>query len=158
LHRRKDFRSGGAAGCACAAAAVARGRRLTMKARVFLLLTALMYAGCAVGPNYHRPQIETPSSFRAPRPLPAQETVSVADVKWFEVFNDPQLQDLVRTALAQNYDLRDAVARVEQARANLGITRSNQQPNFGVGTSLGINRLSRDGATPIPDQLLPSQN
>jgi multidrug efflux system outer membrane protein len=125
---------------------------------MFLLLTALLYAGCAAGPNYRRPRIETPSTFRAPEPLPPQQTVSVADLKWFEVFNDPQLQDLVRTAVQRNYDLRDAIARVEEARANLGIARSNQYPNFGAGATLEVNRLSRDGATPIASQLLPSQN
>jgi outer membrane protein, multidrug efflux system len=129
-----------------------------MKTRVLLLLTALLYAGCAVGPNYRRPEIQTPSSFRTPAATPALETTSVADLKWFEVFNDPQLQDLVRTALQRNYDLRDAVARVEEARASLGITRSNQYPNFAADASVDINRVSRDGATPIPRQLLPSRN
>jgi len=129
-----------------------------MNTRVFLLLTAFMYAGCAVGPNYRRPKIEVPTGFRAPEPLPPNEAASVADLKWFEVFNDPQLQDLIRTALQRNYDLREAVARVEEARASLGITRSNQYPNFGAGASVEINRVSRDGATPIPRQLLPSQN
>jgi len=115
-------------------------------------------AGCAVGPNYRRPNITAPTAFRAPEPLPPQQAASVADLKWFEVFRDPTLQDLVRTALQRNYDLRDAVARVEEARASLGITRSNQYPNFGAAASVEINRLSRDGATPIRSQLLPSQN
>jgi multidrug efflux system outer membrane protein len=125
---------------------------------MFLLLTAFLYAGCAVGPNYRRPDIQAPAAFRAPAPLPPQQAASIADLKWFEVFNDPELQTLVRTALQQNYDLRDAVARVAGARASLGITRSNQYPNFGVGASVDINRLSRDGATPIRSQVLPSQN
>ena len=129
-----------------------------MQTRTLLLVAALLSAGCAVGPNYQRPEIQTPASFRAPAPMPPQQAASIADLKWFEVFKDPKLQDLVRTALEQNYDLRDAVARVEEARANLGITRSNQYPNVGAGASLQINRLSRDGATPIPSQLLRSQN
>jgi len=129
-----------------------------MKTRVLLSLAAFLYAGCAVGPNYRRPDIHAPAAFRAPTPLPPQEAASIADLKWFEVFNDPELQNLVRTALQRNYDLRDAIARVEEARANLGITRSNQFPNFGAGGSVEINRLSRDGATPIRPQLLPSQN
>lgn len=128
-----------------------------MKTRLFLLLTALLYAGCAVGPNYRRPSISTPSAFRAPEPVPSQEA-SIADLKWFEVFKDPELQNLVRTAFERNYDVRDAVARVAQARAALGITRADQYPNFGAAASVDINRLSRDGATPIPDQLLTSQN
>jgi NodT family efflux transporter outer membrane factor (OMF) lipoprotein len=129
-----------------------------MKIPKFLLLTALLSAGCALGPNYRRPNIAAPAAFRAPEPLPPQQAASIADVRWFDVFNDPKLHDLVRTALQRNYDLRDAVARVEEARASLGITRSNQYPNFGAGASVEINRLSRDGATPIRPQLLPSQN
>ena len=58
----------------------------------------------------------------------------------------PNLQQLVRTALQQNYDLREAVARVEAARANLGITRSDQFPQVGVSGDLQFNRLSRDGS------------
>lgn len=129
-----------------------------MKTRTFLLLTALLASGCTVGPNYRRPDIQTPTAFRAPEPLPPEQADSITDLKWFEVFHDPELQTLVRTALVRNYDLRDAVARVEEARASLGITRSNQYPNFGAGASLEFNRVSRDGATPISSQLLPSQN
>ena len=72
--------------------------------------------------------MQTPATFRAPTAQPTPEAASLADLKWFEVFKDEKLQELMRTALVQNYDLRDAVARVEEARANLGITRSNQFP------------------------------
>ena len=65
---------------------------------------------------------------------------------------------MIRTALVKNYDLRDAVLRVEEARANLGITRSNQYPNVGAAGALDFTRLSRDGATPLPPALLPNQN
>jgi len=123
-----------------------------------LILIALLSAACTVGPNYKRPAIATPQNFRAPEPLPPTQADSIADLKWFEVFKDEQLQALIRRALERNYDLRDAVARVEEARAALGITRSNQFPNFAAGAAVEINRLSRDGATPVPSQLLPSQN
>jgi multidrug efflux system outer membrane protein len=127
--------------------------------RHILLIGIVCFStACTVGPNYQRPNLPTPQSFRAPDPLPAGQAASVADLKWFEVFRDDQLQSLIRHALERNYDLRDAVARVEAARAALGITRSNQFPQFGAGGSVGINRLSRDGATPIPPQLLPSQD
>jgi len=129
-----------------------------MKTRVALLLVAVLLTGCTVGPNYHRPSIDVPTAFRAPEALPANQAASIADLKWFEVFKDAQLQALMREALQRNYDLREAVARVEEARAALGITRSNQYPNFGVGGSVEINRLSRDGATPIPAAVLPNQN
>ncbi|MGA2113163.1 MAG: efflux transporter outer membrane subunit [Bryobacteraceae bacterium] len=113
---------------------------------------------CTVGPNYRRPSLATPQSFRVPDPLPPGQAESFADLKWFEVFKDEQLQSLIRQALQRNYDLRDAVARVEEARASLGITRSDQFPSFAVGAAAEINRVSRDGATPIPPELLSSQN
>ena len=119
---------------------------------------AVLLAGCTVGPNYHRPQIQAPSTFRAPTPQSASDTASLADLKWFEVFKDEQLQELERIALVQNYDLRDAVAHVEAARANLGITRSNQFPNFGASAELSAIRVSRNGETPLPRALVPSQN
>lgn len=129
-----------------------------MKKMQALILVAVLSVGCTVGPNYKHPEIAVPSSFRAPDPLPPEQAVSVADLKWFEVFKDEKLQELIRTALERNYDLRDAVTRVEEARANLGITRSSQIPNFGASGSVEINRISRDGETPVPPALLASQN
>jgi multidrug efflux system outer membrane protein len=126
--------------------------------RILLIPLLCFSAACTVGPNYKRPSIATPQAFRAPDPLPPDQAASIANLKWFEVFKDEQLQVLIRHALERNYDLRDAVARVEEARSALGITRSNQFPNFGAGASVEINRLSRDGATSIPEQVLPSQN
>jgi multidrug efflux system outer membrane protein len=123
-----------------------------------LLAALVLLAGCTVGPNYKRPSVATPAAFRAPEPLPADQAASFADLKWFEIFKDDQLQHLIRTALQQNYDLRDAVTRVDAARASLGITRSDQYPSFGAGGEIEINRLSRDGATPLPPIFLPSQN
>jgi multidrug efflux system outer membrane protein len=125
---------------------------------ILTALAAALLTGCTVGPNYQRPKIPAPANFRAPEPLPSAQAASLAEVKWFEVFKDDKLQELIRTALAQNYDLRDAVARVEAARANLGVTRSNQFANFAANGGVEINRLSRDGATPLPPQFLPSQN
>src|SRR3984957_13198583 len=118
----------------------------------------IVLTGCAVGPNYERPNISAPPTFRAPEPLPPDQAASLADLKWFEVFKDPELQNLVRTGLAQNYDLRDAVTRVEQARANFGITRSNQFPNLSAGGDVEFTRLSRDGSLPLPASFVPSQN
>jgi NodT family efflux transporter outer membrane factor (OMF) lipoprotein len=118
----------------------------------------LTLAGCTVGPNYKRPQIAAPESFRAPEPLPESQGDSLADLKWFEVFRDPELDGLIKVALVQNYDLRDAVARVDVARANLGITRSNQYPQVGASGDLQFTRLSRDGQFPLPASFVPSQN
>ncbi len=129
-----------------------------MNRGILAALAAALLTGCTVGPNYQRPSVATPTNFRAPEPLPPSQAASLADAKWFEVFKDDKLQELIRTALVQNFDLRDAVARVEAARANLGITRSNQFPQFGASGGVENNRLSRDGAEPIPPELLSSQN
>jgi NodT family efflux transporter outer membrane factor (OMF) lipoprotein len=128
-------------------------RPLACALPLFILTTS-----CTVGPDYKRPSVAVPASFRAPEPLPATQTASLASLKWFEIFKDDKLQELIRTALQQNYDLRDAVARVEAARAGLGITRSAQFPNFGASGDIQFNRLSRNGATPLPPELLSSQN
>lgn len=125
---------------------------------VAIPLAAGLLTSCAVGPNYVRPTVQVPANFRAPDPLPPPQAASLADLKWFEVFKDEKLQELMRTALQQNYDLRDAVARVEEARANLGVTRSNQFPQAGANGALEITRLSRDGQTPLPTYFVPNQN
>ncbi len=142
------------------AGAFAGGRGLSMKRRTLIVALAAALTGCAiltgctVGPNYKRPSVTVPASFRAAAPVRAAQAAALANLKWFEIFKDDKLQELIRTALQQNYDLRDAVARVEAARAGLGITRSEQFPNFGANGAVEINRLSRDGATPLPKQLI----
>ena len=123
----------------------------------FLIATGAL-TSCTVGPNYHRPVVQTPQAFRAPEPLPGSQTASLADLKWWEVFRDEELQALIRKALEQNYDLRDAVTRVEMAQANLGITRSDQFPQISAGGDVNVNRLSRNGAFPLPASLVSSQD
>jgi outer membrane protein, multidrug efflux system len=129
-----------------------------MRARAFLILAAALSASCTVGPNYKRPALPVPDAFRAPTPLPPAQAASLADAKWFEVFKDETLQELIRRALERNYDLRNAAARIEEARANLGVARSSQFPNVIASGSIHFTRLSRDGATRLPPEILPSQN
>jgi multidrug efflux system outer membrane protein len=102
--------------------------------------------------------VQVPAQFRAPEPLHVTDAASLADLKWWEIFKDDRLQELERSALAQNFDLLDAVARVEAARANLGITRSNQYPQVDAAGNLQITRLSRDGSFALPASFVPSQN
>jgi outer membrane protein, multidrug efflux system len=108
--------------------------RFSARAAILATLAVLILSGCTVGPNYHRPVVQTPTSFRAPdESQQAQSQVtSFADLPWWQVFNDPQLQQLVRTALKQNYDLQLAVERVNAARAQVGITRSNEFPQVSL--------------------------
>ncbi|MFO0828976.1 MAG: efflux transporter outer membrane subunit [Phycisphaerales bacterium] len=109
----------------------------------------ILLSSCMVGPDYQRPQVETPGTFRAD-PTTVPDAESIADLKWFEVYSDEHLQDLIQTALVQNYDLRVAVARVDAARANLGITQSYQYPTFGVGGGFTNVQFSRNGLVNIP--------
>jgi NodT family efflux transporter outer membrane factor (OMF) lipoprotein len=123
-----------------------------------IILLTLLLTACAVGPNYHRPLVNVPETFRAPSQLPPGEAESLADLKWFEVFKDQQLQDLIRTALAQNYDLRVAVANVEAERAVLGVAKSNQYPQVTASAAQEVTRLSRNGAFPLPPSFVASQD
>ena len=92
---------------------------------------ALAASACTVGPNYKRPVAHLPEAYRgaAPTGAPAADQPSLADQKWWEVFQDEQLQGLIRTALRQNFDVRIAAARVAEARAQFGITRADQFPH-----------------------------
>jgi len=86
-----------------------------------------------VGPNYRRPAIDAPGVYRGDGQSSTAPAESLGNEKWWEVFQDPVLQQLIRTALEQNYDLRIAASRVLQAQAQLGITRANQFPTVSAG-------------------------
>jgi outer membrane protein, multidrug efflux system len=124
-----------------------------------ILVLISLGTGCTVGPNYKRPSVDVPGGFRGAAPSadgapsgakagekkseeqPAQSAAqpsqpaasSIGDEKWWEVFQDPQLQELIRTALKNNYDVNIAAARILKAQAQLGITRADQLPTIGVG-------------------------
>ena len=108
------------------------------------VLTAGLVSGCAVGPNYARPEVPTPAAFRAD--TAQADLASLADVKWFELFKDERLQEMIRTALVQNFDLRNAVVRVELARANLGITRADQFPTIEASAGITAQRSAAAAA------------
>jgi outer membrane protein, multidrug efflux system len=94
-----------------------------------LLVVAVTIAGCAVGPEYRRPDVTPPKEFRS-QVAPA-EAGSLADLPWWQVFNDKALQGLITQALAGNYDLKVAVARIEQARAQVDVVRADFWPQVG---------------------------
>jgi multidrug efflux system outer membrane protein len=120
-----------------------------MNKKIIAIATlASALTGCTVGPKYHRPAVAAPPAFRGDITQPS--SASLADSKWFEVFKDEQLQNLIRTALEQNYDVREAAARVEAARASLGITRADQYPNVSVGANLTTERFARNGSFTVP--------
>ncbi len=121
-----------------------------MKARLLSVVLLLgLLTGChRVGPNYSRPPVEAPDVFRGSAQATPADERSLADQKWSEVFQDEQLQQLIQTALEQNYDVRIAASRVLQARAQLGITRADQFPTLDAGASASNQRSSTSG--PIP--------
>ena len=121
-------------------------KRVTLVALVLALL-----AGCTVGPKYHRPSVTTPDVFRGTvDPSIPPDAHSLADLKWFELFKDQQLQELIKTAFTQNYDIRIAVARVSAARAQLGITRAEQFPQITGTADITKQRNSTKGSFPLP--------
>lgn len=98
----------------------------------------LLLSGCPVGPNYVRPESDPPADFYGQTQPPAPE--SLADLPWWEVFSDPVLQRLVTEAVQSNYDLRVAVARVEQANALVGVARAPLLPQIGYQGTASRNR------------------
>jgi len=98
--------------------------------RRVLAAAGLLASACAVGPKYQRPEVATPPGYRFA--LGPQEAASIADLPWWEVFEDPQLRELIREALSNNQDLRLAAARVEESRAIVGVARADLYPQIGL--------------------------
>ena len=97
------------------------------------------------GQKNERPPI--PNEFRGAETAAPADQTSIGDLKWFEIFKDAELQKMVRTAMVQNYDLHLAVARINAARANLGLARSDQLPQFAAGADLTTSRASSNGTS-----------
>jgi len=112
---------------------------------LIILLIAGAATGCTVGPDYKRPIVTVPDAYRAAAALEptTADTVSIGDQAWWDVFQDNQLQELIRTALQQNLDLRIAATRILEAQAQLGITRADQFPTVDAGASASGTRVPR---------------
>jgi outer membrane protein, multidrug efflux system len=119
--------------------------KLHLPHSVLLGMAATVLVGCTVGSNYHKPVVPVPNAYHGPADNPQDQAkdqaqaqaASFADLPWWQVFQDSVLQDLIRRALKQNYDLQTATERITQARAQLKVTRSNQFPQVslsGYGT------------------------
>ncbi len=121
-----------------------------MRNCVVPLLAGLLLSGCTMGPNYKRPSVTVPPTYRgiAPDAPPQTENASLGDQKWWDVFQDEQLRSLVRTALLQNYDLRIAASRILEARAQLGITRADQFPTASAGAGIADVRTAQSKFLP----------
>ncbi len=125
--------------------------KTVMKKILAVALLSLSFAGCTVGPRYKRPAVDVPAAHRGVEEENAGKTeaASLADQKWWEVFQDPQLQQLIRTAIEQNYDVRIAAARILEAQAQLGITRADEFPQVNAGATSDVQRIPAQPALPV---------
>ena len=114
-----------------------------LKICAVLLSVVLTLCGCAVGPNYKRPDIAAPVQYRGMTATPTGEAPSgqpFGEIQWESVFQDQALQGLLKEALINNYDIRIAATRILQANANLGIVRANQFPSLNASDTLQYTR------------------
>ncbi len=123
--------------------------------RLFIVLILLFsLESCAIGPDYRRPEIETPQAWR----FEEKETKDVVNTAWWEQFQDPVLNELIRIALRESKDLRAATARVEEFYGLYGATRANLFPQAGYDASGGKQRVTEKGFPPIPPGVSPEFN
>jgi multidrug efflux system outer membrane protein len=114
-----------------------RGLRVTAA-----VVAGALLGGCALGPDYKRPAVVEPPTFRGQA---TAEAASFADAPWWETFHDPVLQALIAEAIRQNYDVRIAAARVQEARANLRVARSELFPSLDYNVAGGRARIPLGG-------------
>jgi outer membrane protein, multidrug efflux system len=129
------------------------------KTVALLALVGALVTGCTLGPDYQRPAVLVPEQHRAVEPpAPGREAVSLADVEWFALFQDERLQVLIQTALENNYDVRIAAARVLEAAAQLGVTRSFLLPTVDGEAVVARDRVSEERFLPPPETVSPEGN
>lgn len=124
-----------------------------MKTRALPLLVVLpLLAGCAVGPNYKRPVVDTPGTYRyaASDTNVTDSTESFADLDWWEVYKDEQLAAYIHEALTNSWDIKIAASRVMQAAAASRIARSEFFPTINGEGDLLTTQYSKRGPTPAP--------
>jgi outer membrane protein, multidrug efflux system len=113
-----------------------------------------LLAGCTVGPAYHRPDVPVPANWSNT----PESHESLANLPWWDLFTDTELQGLIRTALDQNKNLLLAAARVDEFRANVGIVRANQFPQLQATASAARTRLATAGTSFVPSGVTPEFN
>ena len=112
-----------------------------MKSVATFFILAILVSGCAIGPRYHEPVMELPQTYRSYKTLEQGE--SRVNLPWWKVFKDKTLQELIRETLVNNYDLRAAAARVDEARAMVGVTRSQILPQTDLTSGISRDRNSQ---------------
>ncbi|MGH8649738.1 MAG: TolC family protein, partial [Burkholderiales bacterium] len=109
------------------------------------LIASFAVAGCMVGPDYKRPEVDAPSAFR----FEDQSARDLANTAWWEQFQDPVLNRLVKTALAENKDVKIAAARVEEFLGRFGVTRAQLFPQVGAQAQGARQQISTVNAIPL---------
>jgi outer membrane protein, multidrug efflux system len=109
-----------------------------------ILAVLVLEAGCMMGPKYKRPVVNVPRDYRTPAPQQTAAASSLGNEQWWQVYQDPVLTQLIHTAIAQNYDVRIAAARVLEAQAQVGITRSYQLPSASLGADVFSQQNPKD--------------
>ena len=123
-----------------------------MRTLTSAVLLALSLSGCTIGPDYVRPDVQSPAAWRIDLPMAAE----VANTKWWEQFGDPVLNELIETALRENLDVQIAAARIDQFIGTLRATDSQAYPQMGYGADVSRTRASREGQPPIPPSVNPN--
>ena len=115
---------------------------MTRRQILLLCVVGFIAAGCTLGPDYKRPEVAVPPVYRAADTIPpVASAASFGDLYWWNVFQDPELQELIRTALVENYDLRVAVSRILQAQSQVTVARSQQFPTVDGGVNAPYNAV-----------------
>lgn len=114
---------------------------MSSKHKIFslLLILILLPVGCMVGPKYAKPEQQKVGKY-SNAPINADTVATVTNLKWFDIFNDDVLKQLIKNGLENNYDLQIAYARIEQARAELGYSKSNLYPSFQYAGTINSNK------------------
>lgn len=129
-------------------------------AAVFTCAALACLFGCAVGPNYHRPDVDSPGGFRpaASDTNALTGTNSFADLGWWDAYSDPKLKSYIVEALTNSWNIKIAAARVLQAEAEARVTRSQFFPTINAGADAVTSRTSERGPVPIPAGVDPQRN
>ncbi|MBX9807478.1 MAG: TolC family protein, partial [Flavobacteriaceae bacterium] len=109
-----------------------------IKIVIVILILAILPVGCLVGPKYKKPEDQNAANFRNGL-VNADTLASVVNVKWFDLFNDDVLKELINKGLANNYDMKMAMARIERTKAELGYTKADLLPAIGYGAKVNSN-------------------
>ncbi len=117
--------------------------------KAIILLVAVALAGCMVGPDYRRPAVDVPQSFR----FEEKEAKNLANTAWWQQFNDPVLNELIQIALQENKDIKIAAARIGQFVGQYMTTRASLFPQVGAGASGGMTRLTEKGLVPLSSRV-----